>query len=68
MAKPNAQYLLDFEKPLYELEKKLDEMRVFDKEDAGIDLSREIDALADRVEKLRESIYRDLTRWQHVAQ
>lgn len=66
MAKQNAQYLLDFEKPLFELEQKLDEMRVFDKEDASIDLSKEIDALAARVQKLRESIYKDLTRWQHV--
>ncbi len=66
MADKAAQYLLDFEKPLYELEQKLDEMRAFDKEDASVDLSKEIDALAGRVEQLRESIYRDLTRWQRV--
>ena len=66
MAKPSTQYLLDFEKPLYELEQKLDEMRAFDKEDASIDLSKEIESLAHRVEELRVSIYKDLTRWQHV--
>ena len=66
MAKPTAQYLLDFEKPLFELEQKLDEMRAFDKEDSSIDLSSEIEALANRVEELRNSIYEDLTRWQHV--
>ncbi|MEZ4702480.1 MAG: acetyl-CoA carboxylase carboxyltransferase subunit alpha [Rhodothermales bacterium] len=66
MAKPTPQYLLDFEKPLFELEQKLDEMRAFDKEDRSIDLSKEIEALSNRVEELRVSIYDDLTRWQHV--
>ncbi len=66
MAQQPAQYLLEFEKPLYELEQKLDEMRTFDKEDATVDLSKEIEALATRIELLRKSIYRDLTRWQRV--
>ena len=66
MAQQAAQYLLDFEKPLFELEQKLNEMRTFDKEDSSVDLSREIEALAQRIELLRESIYRDLTRWQRV--
>lgn len=66
MAQNATQYLLDFEKPLFELEQKLDEMRTFDKEDASVDLSGEIEALASRVEELRESIYKDLTRWQRV--
>lgn len=66
MAQQAAQYLLDFEKPLFELEQKLNEMRTFDKEDASVDLSNEIEALAGRIELLRESIYRDLTRWQRV--
>lgn len=66
MADKAAQYLLEFEKPLFELEQKLDEMRTFDKEDASVDLSKEIEALAGRVEQLRQSIYRDLTRWQRV--
>ena len=66
MAKTDAQYLLDFEKPLYELEQKLEEMRTFDKEDRSVDLSNEIEALAGRIRELRISIYEDLTRWQHV--
>ena len=64
--KPAAQYLLDFEKPLYELEQKLEELRAFDKADASVDLSHEIEAMKERVEELRASIYKDLTRWQHV--
>lgn len=58
-------YLLDFEKPLHELESKLDEMRTLNQEHAE-DLSAEITALEERVEQLRVSIYRNLTRWQRV--
>lgn len=66
MAKKATNYSLEFEKPLDELEQKLEEMRAYDKEDASVDLSKEIAALAKRVEELRASIYRDLTRWQRV--
>ena len=61
-----SEHLLDFEEPLYELEEKLDEMRVLNREDDSVELDAEIDALDERVEKLRGSIYRDLTRWQRV--
>jgi acetyl-CoA carboxylase carboxyl transferase subunit alpha len=57
--------LLDFEKPLVELEEKLAEMRGLNAETQD-DLSSEIEALEDRVEQLRTSIYRNLTRWQRV--
>jgi len=66
MAKKATNYSLDFEKPIDELEQKLEEMRAYDKEDASVDLSKEISALAMRIEELRASIYRDLTRWQRV--
>jgi len=59
------QHLLDFEKPLVELEDKLAEMRQLNEETQD-DLSTEINALEKRVEKLRTSIYRNLTRWQRV--
>jgi acetyl-CoA carboxylase carboxyl transferase subunit alpha len=58
-------HLLDFEKPLVELEEKLAEMRELNEETQD-DLSNEINALEERVEKLRTSIYRNLTRWQRV--
>ncbi len=58
-------HLLDFEKPLVELEEKLVEMRELNAETQD-DLSNEINALEERVEKLRTSIYRNLTRWQRV--
>src|SRR5690554_4893566 len=66
MPKVPDQYLLDFERPLVELEKKLNEMREFDQHDRSVDLSQEIAALETRVEELRTSIYRNLTRWQRV--
>ena len=66
MAKAPSQHLLDFEKPLFELEQKLDEMRAFNEADLDVDLSAEIDALERRVGELRASIYEGLTRWQRV--
>jgi acetyl-CoA carboxylase carboxyl transferase subunit alpha len=59
-------HLLDFEKPLYELEEKLDELRAYNEEDRTVDLSPQIEALEARVETLRDSIYQGLTRWQRV--
>ena len=59
-------HLLDFEKPLADLEAKLRELRRFEAEDGTVDLSQQIEALETRVETLRTSIYRGLTRWQRV--
>lgn len=65
--------VLDFEKPLYELEEKLSEMRVYLKSgevdshsESREGLRREIEALEGKVESLRKTIYRNLTRWQKV--
>lgn len=62
----DSKHLLDFEKPLYDLEQKLDEMRSLNEEEAELDLRDEISALEERIENLRTSIYRNLTRWQRV--
>ncbi|HEX9952761.1 MAG TPA: acetyl-CoA carboxylase carboxyltransferase subunit alpha [Rubricoccaceae bacterium] len=59
-------HLLDFEKPLADLEAKLQELRRFEADDGTVDLSQQIEALETRVETLRTSIYRGLTRWQRV--
>ncbi|ASQ89771.1 acetyl-CoA carboxylase carboxyl transferase subunit alpha [Prosthecochloris sp. GSB1] len=68
-----AKVVLDFEKPLFELEEKLDEMRVCLKKSAGEHnmaetegLNSEIEALESKVDSLRRSIYKNLTRWQKV--
>jgi acetyl-CoA carboxylase carboxyl transferase subunit alpha len=59
-------YLLDFEKPIYELEAKLAELRALDAEDRTVDLTPQITALQQRADTLRTSIYQGLTRWQRV--
>ncbi len=66
MAKNSQQPLLEFEKPLFELEQRLDEMRSVNADTVEVDLSDQIEALEKRVAELRESIYRNLTRWQRV--
>lgn len=66
MARSTQNHLLDFERPLHELEQKLDEMRELNSRDVEVDLTEEIEDLEARVEDLRISIYRNLTRWQRV--
>lgn len=65
--------VLDFEKPLFELEEKLDEMRVCLKKSARDHnaaetegLNQEIETLESKVQGLGRSIYENLTRWQKV--
>lgn len=66
MAQNQKDTLLDFEKPLFELEQKLEEMRALRNEEASVDLNKSLVALEARVEELRTSIYNNLTRWQRV--
>ena len=56
---------LDFEKPIVELENKLADMKKLAAENE-VDVSIAIAALADRIQKLKEETYRNLTRWQRV--
>jgi len=58
-----AKTVLDFEKPVYELEQKIQEMRKYE---SNIDISGEIKRLEKKVDQLRESVYSNLTRWQRV--
>jgi acetyl-CoA carboxylase carboxyl transferase subunit alpha len=66
MAKPSTPQPLDFERPLIELEARLEEMRGLQSDDSGQDLQANIRSLEERVEELRGAIYRNLTRWQRV--
>lgn len=59
-------FLLDFEKPIAELESKLHEMRELNAQGVDVDLTEEIDRLESRVDELRTSVYSNLTRWQRV--
>jgi acetyl-CoA carboxylase carboxyl transferase subunit alpha len=58
-----AKTILDFEKPIMELEAKLGEMRKFSDD---LDIGNEIKKIEDKVKKLKETLYNDLTRWQRV--
>ncbi|MDA0684047.1 MAG: acetyl-CoA carboxylase carboxyltransferase subunit alpha [Bacteroidetes bacterium] len=66
MAAKKTTHLLEFERPLADLEAKLEEMRAIRNEDTGKDLGDSIAALESRVDDLRTSIYKNLTRWQRV--
>jgi acetyl-CoA carboxylase carboxyl transferase subunit alpha len=58
-----AKVILDFEKPIYDLEDKINEMKELGK---SVDLSFEIKNLRKKVDNLKKDIYKDLTRWQRV--
>jgi len=58
-----AKTILDFEKPVYELEQKLDEMK---KSAGGLTINKEIAKIEVKVAQLKEELYRDLSRWQRV--
>jgi len=56
---------LEFERPILELEKKIEELRSFtSKED--IDLTGEIKRLEERLKKVKQEIFKNLTAWQRV--
>jgi len=56
---------LDFEKPVIELERKIEELRKLSL-DEKMDLSGEIKKLEERLEKLKKDVYENLTPWQRV--
>ncbi len=56
---------LNFEKPIIELEKKIQELRNF-VSDKKIDLSSDVARLEEKLEHLKQDIYGNLTAWQKV--
>ena len=58
-----TKYVLEFEKPIIELEEKIEEMRSMSDQ---LDIDDEIGVLEEKVERLRTSIFQQLTRWQRV--
>ena len=58
-------YVLEFEKPLRELTKQLDELRQQSIE-TNVDLAKEIHAIEGKIEATRREIYSNLTPWQKV--
>ncbi len=60
-----ASYTLPFEKPIMELEKKLQELLNFSKTQ-NIDVSLEVERMQKKIAETRREIYRNLTAWQRV--
>ena len=58
-------YVLEFEKPLRELSRQLDELRQRSVE-TNIDLAAEVGEMERRIEAVRRDIYSNLTPWQKV--
>jgi acetyl-CoA carboxylase carboxyl transferase subunit alpha len=58
-----VKHVLEFERPLLELEQKLEEMRALS---AQLDIAEEIRELEQKLEELRQQVYSSLTRWQRV--
>lgn len=56
---------LDFEQPIADLEMKIEELEGLSSVSDGV-LSKEISGLKKKVEGLRQSIFKNLTRWQRV--
>ena len=56
---------LDFEKPILELERKIEELKKFTSSEK-IDLSSEIKKLDDKLEKVKREVFENLTPWQRV--
>ena len=57
--------VLDFERPIVELEEKLQALRRYAGEE-GVDLSEQISKLEGELRKLTEDIFSKLTPWQRV--
>ena len=58
-----AQAILDFEKPIIELEQKMEELRRYAD---NPDIAKELSRIEKQVTQLQQSIYAGLTRWQKV--
>ena len=56
------QNYLEFEKPLAELDKKIQELLNFSTE--GVDLSAEVAKLEAKSEQMRDEMFQNLSRWQ----
>ena len=56
---------LEFEQPIVELEEKLQEMKQL-AESSKVDVNEDVKSLENKIQKLKEDTYKNLTRWQRV--
>jgi len=57
--------ILDFEKPIFELKKKISDMKDF-AAGSNLELDSEINSLQAKLDKMRDEIFSGLSRWQKV--
>jgi len=58
---------LDFEKPIFELQAKLDELREHpEKHSLGISMEEELQIIEKKIEETRRQIFHNLTPWQRI--
>lgn len=57
--------MLDFEKPIVELDQKLADMKQFAL-DNNVDVSEAVKSLEEKIARLKKTTYQNLTRWQRV--
>ena len=60
-----SNYVLPFEKPILELEKKMSELRSFS-EDQDIDMKSEVERIEQKIHETKQKIYSGMTPWQKV--
>jgi len=61
----SAAFVLEFEKPIVELERKIAEMKEFASGE-NVELSREIEMMEQKLARMADDIYSKLTRWEKV--
>lgn len=59
------EFILDFERPILELERKIEDLRKF-AQDEELEFAEEIRTLEEKSITLKKEIYSNLTRWQRV--
>lgn len=60
-----SSYVLPFEKPILELEKKMAELRSFS-EDQNIDMHSEVERIEQKIQETKHKVYSGMTPWQKV--
>lgn len=65
MANNSTKVVLEFEKPVFELEEKIKEMKKYALS-SGADMAEDIERLEVKTAELRKQVYSNLSRWQRV--
>lgn len=59
------EFILDFEKPLRDLEKQLRALETVSRENK-VDVQSEIDSIVQKIERTKRTVYQNLTPWQKI--